>query len=299
MADEADLIHPVALADETVALVRQWLALSEVDEGKQAGDTLASVLRDEAGLSFTKDFVDGVARPEDAFVAALNLNKVAAQAPSFLPPGLRLAVRAGGIASLTLPWAVIPMARTALRRMVGHLIVDAPAEGQAKGQAGARTDALGRALAQLRADGSRPNLSVLGEPVLGESEARHRLAVIRDLMLRDDVDAISVSISSIASNITMWDFDDAVDRISARLIPLFELSAETGTVVTLDAEEYRDLDLVKAIFMNALDRPQLSGVTAGSCCRRICPNRLRRFTSSPTGHARGLPTGEFPFGFGW
>ncbi len=280
MADFADLIHPRNLADDAILLVRQWLRASaqsaQNGHGSRTSDDsselLSNVLSDEAGLTFTKDFVDGVARPEDAFVAAVNLKKVAANTPDFLPQGLRLAVKAGGLASLTLPWAVVPLAKNALKRMVGHLIVDAPAEYDPQQKKQAKQDALGRALAKIRESGQAPNINVLGETVLGETEARRRAAVLSGLMERDDVDYVSVKLSSIASNITLWDFDEAVNRISARLLPLFEQAAVTRTFINLDMEEFRELDLTVAIFKDILDRSHLRSLSAGIALQAYLPD---------------------------
>ncbi len=50
---------------------------------------------------------------------------LAPDVPRFLPLPLRFAVRLGGLTAPLLPWLVVPLARTALRRMVDHLVIDA------------------------------------------------------------------------------------------------------------------------------------------------------------------------------
>ncbi|GAA3592319.1 bifunctional proline dehydrogenase/L-glutamate gamma-semialdehyde dehydrogenase [Klugiella xanthotipulae] len=276
MVDRAEPVLPKDLAADAVHLVRSWLSESRIAdartvEGGEGARLLAGLLGEEGGLSFTRDFVDGVARPEDPFVAAVNFNRLAARAPGFLPLGLRLAVRAGGVASLTLPWAVIPLARGTLRRLVGHLVVDAPADGPAP-LPDARPDPLARALTRLRSAGSRPNITMLGEPVLGETEARRRVANIRALCDREDVDFVSFSLSSVASNLTMWGWEEAVDRVVARLIPLLEHAGRTGTFLSLDAEEYRDLQLATAVFRRLMDRPEMRGMGAGLTLQAYLPD---------------------------
>ncbi|WGD37661.1 bifunctional proline dehydrogenase/L-glutamate gamma-semialdehyde dehydrogenase [Lysinibacter sp. HNR] len=274
MADSADLIHPRNLADDAILLVRQWLTDSESADTGATGESrlLFELLRDDDGLTFIKDFIDGVIQPEDAFVAAMNLKRVAARAPESLSPALRLAVQAGGVASLALPWAVIPLAKGALRRTVSHLIIDAPPEGNSPGK---KPDVLGKALARIRAAGHDPSVSVLGETVLGEKEARRRAGIIREVIKRDDVERISLRLSSIASNITLWGFEETVSKISARLLVLYELAAQTGTFITLDAEEFGHFDLTNAIFRDILNRPQLRSMSAGITLQAYLPDSYK------------------------
>src|ERR1700722_18161757 len=90
---EPDQTQPDSLANQAVALVRLWLAESSAgrdSEGRRSADDpaaerLAGVLKDPDGLDFAVWFVDGVARPQDVFVAAANLHKVARRIPAFLP----------------------------------------------------------------------------------------------------------------------------------------------------------------------------------------------------------------------
>ena len=72
-------------------------------------------------------------------------------------------MRLGGVAGPIAPGVVVPIARTVLRRMVGHLIVDA------------RDEKLGTAIRALKRDGVRLNVNLLGEAVLGRAEAQRRL----------------------------------------------------------------------------------------------------------------------------
>ncbi|MGG7507270.1 proline dehydrogenase family protein [Plantibacter sp. YIM 135249] len=264
MANVPDDASPevTGLEHRAIALASRW-----VDEGSKAptdpaAQRLADVLRDPDGLAFTVGFVDGVMRPEDHFVAGTNLAAVARLTPSFLPWHLRFAIRAGGVIGPVVPWAVVPIARYVLRRMVGHLVVDA------------RPDRLGAAMTALRADGSRLNLNLLGEAVLGEAEAAKRLAGVRTLIERPDVDYVSVKVSSIASQLSMWSFDEAVARIVERLTPVVEEAMSSGTFINLDMEEYRDLDLTIAVFTTLLDQPRLRDAEAGIVLQAYLPDAL-------------------------
>ncbi|UNK71327.1 bifunctional proline dehydrogenase/L-glutamate gamma-semialdehyde dehydrogenase [Microbacterium sp. H1-D42] len=250
------------LADAAVQLAARWVHEAAQEDVDPAAQRLAGVLQDPAGLPFTLGFVDGVMRPESASAAASNLHRVAPLAPEFLPWYLRGVVRLGGVVAPVLPVPTVPIARRVLREMVGHLIVDA------------RPDKLGPALEKLRASGSRLNLNLLGEAVLGEAEAKRRLDGIHDLIRRDDVDYVSVKVSAIISRISMWAFDDVVDQVVERLMPLYVTAASNGTFINLDMEEYRDLDLTIAVFTRLLENPQLVGSRAGIVLQTYLPDAL-------------------------
>ncbi|MFT4122678.1 MAG: bifunctional proline dehydrogenase/L-glutamate gamma-semialdehyde dehydrogenase [Microbacteriaceae bacterium] len=225
---------------------------------------LAGVLRDPAGLDFTIAFVDRVVRPEDLRVAARELHRLRRGIPRFLPAPLRALIAVGATLAPVLPWPVVPIARAVLRRMVAHLVIDA---SEAR---------LGSAIARLRADGSGLNINLLGEAVLGEAEADRRLAGIRALIEREDVDYVSIKVSNVVSGLSMWAFDEEVERVVARLVPLYELAAasETPTFINLDMEEYRDLDLTIAVFTRLLEAPALRGLEAGIVLQAYLPEAL-------------------------
>jgi len=116
---------PPDLADETIATVTRWLRESESVRADASAERLAGVLKDPRGLDFTIGFVDKVVRPEDLRVAARNLEKLSHSIPAFLPWYLRAAILAGGGFAPLLPWPIVPVSRWVLRRMVGHLVIDA------------------------------------------------------------------------------------------------------------------------------------------------------------------------------
>src|SRR5207248_9253687 len=85
----------------------------------------------------------------------------------------------------------------------------------------AEEEDLRRYLAERRASGVRLNLNQLGEAILGEAEARRRLEAYLALLARDDVEYISVKISSILSQINLVAFRHTVELIKARLRTLY------------------------------------------------------------------------------
>ena len=269
-------VIPAELRDEAIALATTWARRGAAERGSRSAALLARVLRDQNGLDFTVGFVDRVVRPEDLAVAARNLKVLARDTPAFLPWYMRIAIRLGGVLAQYLPWLVVPIARRVLRGMVGHLIIDA------------RPVQLGKAIASLKTDRVRLNLNLLGEAVLGDAEARRRLDGTRALLERPDVDYVSIKVSSIVSQLSMWAFDETVERVVERLTPLYEVAANANQqsaaahgatpgiqkFINLDMEEYRDLDLTMAVFQGILDQPQLTGLEAGIVLQAYLPDAL-------------------------
>ncbi|MFC7279366.1 bifunctional proline dehydrogenase/L-glutamate gamma-semialdehyde dehydrogenase [Paractinoplanes rhizophilus] len=251
------------LAQEAVALVRRWLHEASGVRVTGSAAQLAGLLRDPHGLEFAVGFVDGVVRPEDLRVSARALHDLAPGVPRFLPAPLRAAVRVGGAMAPVMPGVVVPIARRVLRRMVGHLVVDA-------------TDArLGKAIAKIRRRDVRLNVNLLGEAVLGRGEATRRLRETERLLARDDVDYVSIKVSAAVEPHNPWAFDEAVGDIVTRLTPLFRQAAlQGGKFVNLDMEEYKDLDLTIAVFTRLLDMPELLHLEAGIVLQAYLPDAL-------------------------
>ncbi len=251
------------LADDAVALVRQWMIESRDVPTDTAAKRLAGVISDPHGLDFTVGFVDGVIRPEDRAVAARNLRALVPLTPAFLPAPLRALIRLGGALAPVLPGVVVPLSRRVLRGMVRHLIVDA---SDAK---------LGAAIRRIKAtEGVRLNVNLLGEAVLGEQEAARRLEGTRRLLQRPDVDYVSIKVSSTVAPHSPWAFDEAVAHAVAALEPLYRIASARGKFINLDMEEYKDLDLTIAVFTALLDREEFRSLEAGIVLQAYLPDAL-------------------------
>lgn len=264
------MTHPFAsehyqkMALEARQLVRQWVNESQSIKPTFAAEQLAGVLKDPNGLPFTVGFVDGVIRPEDDNVSGRNLSRISGLAPSFLPWYMKSAVGFGGKLAGKVAWPTVPVARRVLREMVGHLIVDASEEK------------LGDAIAELTKTGNRLNVNLLGEAVLGDKEAEHRLAETKRLLARDDVDYVSIKVSAVSGPHQHWAFDEVVETAVRRLTPLYELAASTSPkkFINLDMEEYKDLDLTIEVFTKILDQPHLKDLEAGIVLQAYLPDTL-------------------------
>src|SRR5690606_5783272 len=233
----------------------------------KAAERLAGLLKDPAGLDFAIGFVDRVVRPEDPRVGAHNFEILSRDIPGFLDWYLKLGVTVGGGFGIVTPRLVIPIVKRAMRDLLSHLVIDAS------------PNRLGRPLAKLREDGTRLNVTLLGEAVLGEQEAQSRLEGTMALLQRDDVDHVSVRLSAIAPRPQLWAFDETVDQLVERLLPLYRLAAESTPHkrVDLDMEEHRDRDLTLAVFERLLTRPELASLEAGIAVQAYLPDALATY----------------------
>jgi RHH-type proline utilization regulon transcriptional repressor/proline dehydrogenase/delta 1-pyrroline-5-carboxylate dehydrogenase len=144
---------------------------------------------------------------------------------------------------------------------------------------------LRRYLAERRADGIRLNLNQLGEAILGEEEAARRLDAYLALLARDDVEYISVKVSSVSSQLELSAFRHTVAVVKDRLRALYRQALRhhyrhpDGRVapkfVNLDMEEYRDLDLTVTAFEEVLDEDEFMALPAGIVLQAYLPESHR------------------------
>lgn len=255
------------LSDAAVEKVTHWLQRTQ-DSGVKphsSAQLLSAVLSHPTGLDFTVGFVDRVIRTEDTKAAAKALHELGELAPETLAKLDRAQIQAGSKLGRLMPDVVVPAARARMRSMVGHMVIDA------------RDRQLGKAVSQIRKQGNRLNINLLGEAVLGEEEAVKHLQETVRLLRRDDVDYVSIKVSSIASQTSMWGFDATVDYVVERLIPLYTETAEApaGTkFINLDMEEYADLQLTIEVFKRLLSMEELKDYEAGIVIQAYLPDAL-------------------------
>jgi RHH-type proline utilization regulon transcriptional repressor/proline dehydrogenase/delta 1-pyrroline-5-carboxylate dehydrogenase len=251
------------VATDAVALVEKWLAeAKQIGSRSAAEKRLARILKDPKGLNWTLSFVDRVIRPRDRKVAAAELTALSRDLPQSLGSLDRFTIRLGGVFAKPFSFIVIPVAKARLRQLVGHLIVDA------------RPRKLKKHMARSKSKGISLNLNLLGEAVLGDREANYRLDETFKLLRRSDVDYVSIKLSAVASQLSMWGFDQTVERLIEKLTPLYLYAAQSITpkFINLDMEEYRDLGLTMLVFKKLLSKPELQNLEAGIVLQAYLPD---------------------------
>lgn len=252
------------LIDRSIEQANAWIEASQAYPNSRAAILLADVLHHEDGLDYTVSFVDGVIRPEDPGVASHNLKKLATRDVSFLPGWLAAPAKLGGSIAPGAPKLAANAAQKVFSALVGDLVVDATPEK------------LGSAISNLREDGSRLNINLLGEAVMGDREADRRMAATRELIERDDVDYVSLKVSAVIGPHAAYGHREAVANAVEKLVPVFRLGAETGTFINLDMEEYKDLDLTIDVFTAILDRDEFLTYRAGIVLQAYLPDARGR-----------------------
>ena len=256
-----------SITDAAVEKVTSWLRQTQHSgvTPHPSAQRLAAVLAHPTGLDFTVGFVDRVIRTEDTKAAASALSELGTLAPDTLAKLDLAQIQAGSKLGKLLPDVVVPAARKRMRSMVGHMVVDA------------RDKQFGKAVARIKKDGHRLNINLLGEAVLGEEEADKHLEDTVRLLRRDDVDYVSIKVSSVASQISMWGFQETVDYVVQRLIPLYTEAAKApagSKFINLDMEEYQDLRLTIAVFKRLLSMEQMKNYEAGIVIQAYLPDAL-------------------------
>ena len=273
MADKCQPPSPAIaeLSKQSVELARELLELAiraqRADEKKQARQ-MASMMTDAAGKAFTFAMADQVFRPPSATREARRLRDLVATygIPKYLPATARGAMALGAAASAIVPGMVMPLVAGQIRRESSSVIL--PAEN----------GKLHKHLRRRREAGMRMNLNQLGEAVLGEAEASHRLDANVARLKDTEVDYISVKISAIYSQIHLVALEETLIAIKERIRPIYRAALEnrrkdgTPKFVNLDMEEYRDLRLTCTAFRELLDEPEFKELEAGIVLQAYLPD---------------------------
>lgn len=247
---------------QTSAERRQQAELDRMLRHSQDKATLAQIT-DQAFRSTASH------RAVDQFIHILDVQGI----PRFFSPFKRTLLKGfqsfGGYA----PGVTVPLVKEQMRKETANVIL--PAE----------PDLLFKHLHGRRAEGLRMNVNFLGEAILGEEEAYHRLQMNLQALQSPEIEVISIKISTIFSQISALAREATVATLCERLELLYRTAARQtytradGSVVSkfvyLDMEEYRDMSLTAEAFMRTLDRPGLEHVAAGIVLQAYIPDSFR------------------------
>ena len=102
------------------------------------------------------------------------------------------------------------------------------------------------------------NVNLIGEEVLGEAESAYRIQKYEEALKSEYITYISIKITTIFSQINIIDFDYSKDEVVKRLDNLYTLALSEQKrqgipkFINLDMEEFRDLELTVAAFMESI-----------------------------------------------
>ncbi len=233
---------------------------------------LARMMTDPKGKAFTTSMTDACFRSHRSSRVANQIIYLLRKfgVPRYFSFFKRFQLQVFTIVGKAFSFIVVPAAIAALRRETASVIL--PGEAAA----------LSRHMQKRRAEGVRLNINHLGEAILGEEEAKRRLQVYLDDMSRNDIEYVSVKISTIYSQIHLLGWENTLHELKDRLRRLYRAALNNtftradGTTVpkfiNLDMEEYRDLHITKELFKQLLDEPEFLHFSAGIVLQAYLPD---------------------------
>lgn len=246
------------------ALLLEWGEALETPHERRMQARLAAMMDDVPGKAFTASLTDQCFRSKASWRVADQMRFLMHRLgiPHFLSPGERLSFLVFNGLSRLVPWLLVPGVKWLLRHETEHIIL--PGEEKS----------LTKHLQNRRQEHLRVNLNHLGEAILGEEEAAHRLAMYLDDLMHPDVDYISVKASTLFSQINLIAWEDTVETLATRLRQLYRAagSIHPQKFVNLDMEEYSDLHLTVEIFQRVLSEPEFLHLSAGIVLQAYIPD---------------------------
>jgi RHH-type transcriptional regulator, proline utilization regulon repressor / proline dehydrogenase / delta 1-pyrroline-5-carboxylate dehydrogenase len=239
---------------------------------KRRQEQLSRMMKDPLGKAFTTSMTDQCfrsrtsSRVANQLIYLLNLFGI----PQYLDFFKRCQLGAFRLLAPFFAPILVPLVTFMLRKETSSVIL--PGEASA----------LSRHMHLRRQQGVRINLNHLGEAILGEKEAKRRLQVYLSDLEKDDIEYISIKISTIYSQIHLLAWEKSLDVLAERLRQLYRAAMKhsftradgTKTVkfVNLDMEEYRDLILTKELFKKVLSEPEFLHFSAGIVLQAYLPD---------------------------
>lgn len=129
-----------------------------------------------------------------------------------------------------------------------------------------------------KSDGVSLNVNLIGEALIGETEATQRIKNYCCLLHQKEVDYISIKASTISSQIKPIAFEYTVNSLIQKLSVLYtevlKIEKETRKTkfVSIDMEEYRDLAITLTTFIRTLDLPKFKNLRAGIVLQAYLPD---------------------------
>lgn len=246
-----------------------WLEALRGRDDEAARAPLGGMHRDPESFDFTRRLLDLVAGTDDAFASAVGLREMAHEVPESMGIRDRLAVRAGGAASLGLPWAVMPVARRWLRTRLSSLVLAAKLPSPGLPDAGEQIDpgkitALAEALRRHRDAGLVPVVAPLGLVVHGPEQAAAEARRLTALAAHPTIGHMRVDPERLVPGGTEWSADADVAAAACALQPILAAAAEHGTTLHIEPQSVRWARLIPDLLDRALADPAFDRARVGT-----------------------------------
>lgn len=254
------------------ALMLEQARRIQTSKEKKHQQQLAGMMNDPLGKTFTTVITDQCFRSSRSWRVADQLTHAICKygVPEYLPSDRKIALKAFTWLGKPLAPVLVPLTVQLLRKETETVIL--PGEEKA----------LISHMEKRRQEHVRINLNHLGEAILGENEAQHRLDVYLNDLAQPHVEYISVKISTIYSQINLLAWEETLQILASRLRQLYRAAMKHHYVrpdgtqvpkfVNLDMEEYRDLHLTVVLFRQVLDEPEFYHHEAGIVLQSYLPD---------------------------
>ena len=137
-------------------------------------------------------------------------------------------------------------------------------------------------LQKRKAEGTRVNINMIGEIVLGDKEAQERIEKYVDILTNPNIDYMSIKISTLFSQINPISYENTINEFVERLSKIFaqakkySFTNDKGELenkfINLDMEEYRDVSLTVETFQRVLSKPEFKDFKAGIVLQAYLPD---------------------------
>ena len=249
------------------------IALADTERSERAIQAqVARMMEDPSGKAFTTALTDQAFRSRSPSRTGDQIRHLLAHfgPPAYMTPFERGLFKLFELVSPWLPGVTSGAVMSRIRAEMSRVVLPG-ADGP-----------LARRLRERNDEGVTVNLNHLGEAILGEEEARARLATYVHDLTRPNVRCVSVKISSIASQLNLLAWEDTLSTLSERMRTLYRTAmahphvrpdgSKLPKLVYLDMEEYRDLDLTVALFERVLSEPEFERCSAGIVLQAYLPD---------------------------
>lgn len=239
---------------------------------RKLGRRMEGLMKDPMGQALSQALVDRVFRPLEPERRAETFRYLLKGYgfPHYLSAAERFALKIEDKLSVQFPETVMSLMSWQLRKESSQVILPAD-ENKWRSL-----------LKRRRKVGIRMNINQLGQAILGENAAHHRLQQIVDRLADKDCDDVSVKISDIFSRVNLVAFEETVQLVQERLRVLFRAAimnavttsdgVKKSKFVNLDMGSYRELHLTVEAFKRTLMEEEFLQLEAGIVLQAYLPD---------------------------
>ncbi len=195
--------------------------------------------------------------------------------PDFFSPGDQFLIRLYMAGGYLFPSIAMPIFKSKLRSETDKIIISEERPRLTQHLAGRWQNNIGQ------------NVNLLGEVVLGDSEARHRYEHYLEALEMPDVNYISIKLSGIYAQIKSLSYEqnkrELIEMVSAIYRKAMQQTytnhegKQTYKFVNLDMEEYKDMELTYDVFIETLSLPEFKNYSAGIVVQAYLPDAESNF----------------------